>query len=1275
MRWFRHSALRRLSLGLGVASAASLFIGSLLPARVQAAAPVLTVAGSTGGITAYYVDWTAANPGAGTAAGVISLPDGSTVNVTFQAVLPSGAPSGFLGAQTNGGTNYWIPSAPYISTEVPNPPPTPDLLQLSGGDNTIYKVHLSQPIRDPIMAIVSLGSGSNTITYNFDSPFTIVSQGRGFWGGGPTSLVALANNVLQGTEGHGTIKFLGTFSDFSWTVPRNEFWHGFTFAIRTTEVLAQTIEVNEGQTALNTGTWSDPDGDGVTLSASVGSVVQNANGTWNWSYTPTDGPAQSQTVTITATDSTGAATSQTFPLKVNNLPPAGTLTAGPAFAGSPATISFTNPTDPSSVDAASLHFAFACDNGSLAGATYTGSSASPTTTCTFPNAGPVTVRGRVIDKDGAFAETTATVNVAQPNRPPVVVLNGPSTVNEGGTVPYTFTVTDPDPGQAFSLVAGSVSCGAGGSLAGSPVVTATGGSFNCKFPDGPASSTVSVQVQDAAGALSNTAALDVAVQNVAPVLGTGKVVANNDEWPLTNFGFSRAPSAAQFARNIADYFTGGAPGKFLVYSTNFGLADTQLAAVMTGAGHVWDRTTVNQPGFQLTLQTALQYDAIFLAADPVVNNQVLIDYVNAGGNVYVAGGTGCCGGAGGEAGRWNTFLNAFGLNFGAPYNGATGVFAPVSSHPLLNNVSSVYFDNGNVLTVTNPAIAQMLFSLPDGRGMLAVSAIGSVSANSIDEGQTSTLNVNFTDPGTLDTHVAQVDWGDGASSTINLPLGARSLSAQHLYANNRPGDAPYTITITVTDKDGGSDTDTTQITVRNVPPTVTLTGPASANEGTTQTYNYTVSDPGPDAQTLTVDCGTAGVLVAPAAGGSFECRFPDGPATSAVTAKSVDADGAASNLANITVTVANLPPAITLSGPATAAGSASYTFTLNDPGQDTFIAAPGFPDCGPGQVVAGSLAIGTASGSFDCSFNTGGPATIRMQVLDSDGAPSNISSVTTSLGSPPTVTANVAGTLGSNGWYTSDVAVSWTITPHGAPVTATTGCDPVTLTANTTGITYTCTADSLAGPGSDSVTIKRDASKPVITASATVGGSPYVAGTWVNQPVTVTFTCTEAGPSGIGTNTVAGSTVSSSTASVTNTGTCTDQAGNVADPASFGPIRIDQAGPALSCVATPGELWPANHKLVTIKVTVTATDGASGVAGYKLVSVTSNEPDNGLGDGDTPNDIQGWAIGTPDVEGQLRAERAGPDKDRVYTLTYEATDVAGNTSTCTAAVTVPHDKR
>ena len=118
---------------------------------------------------------------------------------------------------------------------------------------------------------------------------------------------------------------------------------------------------------------------------------------------------------------------------------------------------------------------------------------------------------------------------------------------------------------------------------------------------------------------------------------------------------------------------------------------------------------------------------------------------------------------------------------------------------------------------------------------------------------------------------------------------------------------------------------------------------------------------------------------------------------------------------------------------------------------------------------------------------------------------------------------------------------------------------------------------------------------------------------------------------------------------------------------------LDTTPPTVTCSATPSSLWPPNHKLRDVTTTVTVQDADSGPAGFTLVSVTANEPDNGLGDGDTAMDIQGWAIGTNDTAGRLRAERSGLGTGRVYTLTYEGADAARNTAQCTATVTVPHD--
>lgn len=194
----------------------------------------------------YYVDWSSWNPGGGTASGIITPSSGPAVTVQFDALTSSGVHGSFLGVADNW---LWQPASTYQSAQVDNAPGF-EGLQLVGTSNMTYKVTLSEAIKDPIMAIATLGSGWDSATYVFDSPFTILSQGPSCcWGGTNHSLIQQPGNVLEGWEGSGIIQFIGTYTTFSWTVPNPEYWHGFTFGIRTTEKLEPTpLPVPEPET-------------------------------------------------------------------------------------------------------------------------------------------------------------------------------------------------------------------------------------------------------------------------------------------------------------------------------------------------------------------------------------------------------------------------------------------------------------------------------------------------------------------------------------------------------------------------------------------------------------------------------------------------------------------------------------------------------------------------------------------------------------------------------------------------------------------------------------------------------------------------------------------------------------------------------------------------------------------------------------------------------------------------------------------------------------------
>ncbi len=113
----------------------------------------------------------------------------------------------------------------------------------------------------------------------------------------------------------------------------------------------------------------------------------------------------------------------------------------------------------------------------------------------------------------------------------------------------------------------------------------------------------------------------------------------------------------------------------------------------------------------------------------------------------------------------------------------------------------------------------------------------------------------------------------------------------------------------------------------------------------------------------------------------------------------------------------------------------------------------------------------------------------------------------------------------------------------------------------------------------------------------------------------------------------------------------------------------DTTPPVVESVkANPSVLWPPNHQMVPVRVEVKASD-ACGSVSSRIVSVTSNEPLKGHGDGNTSPD---WRI-TGDLSVELRAERSGPGNGRVYTINVEISDDARNMVTRNITVLVPHD--
>jgi hypothetical protein len=201
----------------------------------------------------------------------------------------------------------------------------------------------------------------------------------------------------------------------------------------------------------------------------------------------------------------------------------------------------------------------------------------------------------------------------------------------------------------------------------------------------------------------------------------GSVVVFNDEWPLTNVGFSNAPSGAQrFTENLVDQMDPHDGVKILIWSSNYSSEWTgtfRARLVIEGA----TVTTSSDPS--LSLSQLLQHDGVILAdalpSGGAPNNARLIDYVNAGGNALVLGG---CNNS--DASYFNTFLNAFGLGFIGPTNWRRGTFAIPGTDPFFLGVGGLWQDNGNdIIRVGSHPGVQLYTMVSYDRALYAVSRL------------------------------------------------------------------------------------------------------------------------------------------------------------------------------------------------------------------------------------------------------------------------------------------------------------------------------------------------------------------------------------------------------------------------------------------------------------------------------------------------------------------------------------------------------------------------
>jgi DNA/RNA endonuclease G (NUC1) len=512
------------------------------------------------------------------------------------------------------------------------------------------------------------------------------------------------------------------------------------------------------------------------------------------------------------------------------------------------------------------------------------------------------------------------------------------------------------------------------------------------------------------------------------------------------------------------------------------------------------------------------------------------------------------------------------------------------------------------------------YTISDGHGGTATASV-SVTINAVNDAPVANADTAATNEDTavtvnVLTNDSDVDGDTLAVSSVtqgtNGAVTNNGTSVTYTPAANFNGTDSFTYTIS--DGHGGTATANVSVTINAVNDApVANADTAATNEDTAVTVNVLTNDSDVDGDTLAVSSVTQGTNGAVTNNGTSVTYTPAANFNGTDSFSYTISDGhGGTATANVSVTVSAVND-----NPVAVADSTSTnednSVTIDVVANDTDVDGDSLSLASVGSAAHGTVSIVSGKAVYSPNPNYNGTDSFGYVVSDGHGGQAN-GAVSVTIN--PVNDAPVADSQSVNTASNTPVAITLT----GSDVETSTGSLIFTVTSGPS-------HGSLSGTGANRI---------------------YTPGLNYSGPDSFQFTVTDTGDGSSPALTSSAATVS---------------------------ITVnDTVGPTITLNGNSISLWPPNHSYHTVNVSDLVA-GASdnfdpnvNLNSVVIAQVTSDEIENGNGDGNTMNDI---VIASDCKSVQLRAERDGDGDGRVYTITFLVRDAAGNTTTATAKVTVP----